>query len=202
MKDSDKFNVVQCETIKTDKSYSREQFTKIIQATFTDCYALIIKKNSDYTKINPDNPFHNFEQEAVSIFLRSEVGDKVDGITLGLLTRLNDKRRRRENLLLTAGSLVIDETIEDTIKDEINYLAILLCHIHLHGRHKQTLDKGEPEQLDWKDQVIAEKNSVIVSLHETLDMFKRDQDNLSKQLANKDEMLRSKNARSRNRKSK
>ncbi len=72
------------------------------------------------------------------------MSSQIDGITLGLLTRLNDKRRRRENLLLTSGSLIIDESIEDTIKDEINYLAILLCHLMINGRHK--IQKEEAPQ--------------------------------------------------------
>lgn len=150
--------------IATDKNWLRERFFKIIEETFKNCQNLIIKKNSDYTKISPANPFHNFQQEALTLFIENvNISDKIDGITLGLLVRLNDKRRRRENLLLTSGSLVLDESIEDTILDEINYLAILLCNLKIHG-HKRIIEKEVQKELSFESMELEEARRDIQRL--------------------------------------
>ena len=171
----------QCATIQNE-SWLRDRFTKNLQEIFASCQDLIVRKNADYTKISPQNPFHNFEQEAVSLFVQGNgLSDKIDGITLGLLTRLNDKRRRRENLLLTSGSLVIDESIEDTIKDEINYLAILLCHLMINGRHK--IQAEEAPQRTFTDMELEEARKDIHRLYKALDEEKRMNIKLNSQIA-------------------
>lgn len=105
---------------------SRESFTKDISKVFTECFDLINRKNHDYT-ILVDDPFHNFHQPELEHYLRLNKASKVDAVTIGLLVRFNDKKRRLENLLYSSSKPhVLDESLQDTIKDAMNYLAILL----------------------------------------------------------------------------
>ena len=59
-----------------------------------------------------------------------ELSAEVSGTTVqqGILTRLMDKMTRVGNLL-SQEAAVKDESIEDTIKDAINYCAILLYSV-------------------------------------------------------------------------
>jgi len=82
--------------------------------TFKSCYNTAVKKNHDYGG-NHNNPFANF--------LTSE---SITGVAAerGILVRLGDKFSRISTLLDKQG-MVADESIDDTIMDAINYLAIL-----------------------------------------------------------------------------
>lgn len=131
MLNKDQGSFAEAQTI-SGSSYERDRFNQTIQCIFGNCQALILAKNADYTKLNEQDPFFNFRQEAIELYVDNNKLT-VDALTMGLLTRLNDKRRRRENLLLTVGRQIITETIEDTILDEMNYLAILLTHLKMHG---------------------------------------------------------------------
>lgn len=85
---------------------------KSCRDTLTFCYEILIKKNKDYAGLG--NPFKNFDY-IEHLGIKSEIG---------VLVRLNDKMMRISNLL-QREAFVVDETIEDTINDAINYLAIL-----------------------------------------------------------------------------
>jgi len=82
--------------------------------TFSSCYNTAVKKNHDYGGSN-NNPFANF--------LTSE---SITGVAAerGILVRLGDKFSRISTLLDKPG-MVADESVDDTIMDAINYLAIL-----------------------------------------------------------------------------
>lgn len=85
-----------------------------MRETFGSCYTTAVNKNHDYGGSN-NNPFANF--------LTSE---SITGVAAerGILVRLGDKFSRISTLLDKQG-MVADESIDDTIMDAINYLAIL-----------------------------------------------------------------------------
>lgn len=175
-----------------DTDFMRKRFMEYVNSTFEACKELILKKNSDYTKLNSTDPFHNFKQDAIQLYLNNKGERAVDGITIGLLTRLNDKRRRRENLLLTQGQLVLDEKLEDTIKDEINYLCILLCHIAMNSVpqiYKPTeKDKAIEEAID---SLLKEKDYEINQVRKTLQNVVQKNELLMETLNRKDRTLES-----------
>ena len=87
--------------------------------TFNKCFSTAIAKNNDYGGSNND-PFANFRNSTIA------------GVTVekGILVRLMDKMSRISTLLDKEG-MVKDESINDTIEDAINYLAILKAYITL-----------------------------------------------------------------------
>ena len=93
-----------------------KQFLENISDTFNDCYNLAIIKNKDYA--DEDNPFKNFE-------MSEQVGVSP---ARAILVRISDKISRISNLL-DRGSEVEDESIDDSIRDAINYLAILKAYL-------------------------------------------------------------------------
>ena len=86
-----------------------------IRSIFQNCIAIVEAKNADYS--SQANPFANFEH-CERLHVPAHVG---------ILIRVQDKIARLENLLSigAAAPKVQDETIDDTIDDAINYLAIL-----------------------------------------------------------------------------
>ena len=85
-----------------------------LDKTFKECYTIAEKKNKDYAGVTGKDPFAKFR--AVELI----------GLTpeQGILTRIIDKIKRVSNLL-TQENFVTEESIDDTINDAINYLAIL-----------------------------------------------------------------------------
>lgn len=81
--------------------------------TFTACYETATRKNHDYGGSNND-PYANFRNSTIA-------GVSVER---GILVRLMDKMSRIATLL-DKEAMVIDEAVDDTIDDAINYLAIL-----------------------------------------------------------------------------
>jgi hypothetical protein len=94
---------------------NREQFNENISKTFATGLTLIQKKNADYA--NSDNPFRNFEAASV-------VGV---GVERAILLRVLDKIARISNLI-DKEAAVVDESLEDTLIDAINYLAIMKAY--------------------------------------------------------------------------
>lgn len=94
-----------------------QQYNEQLEQNFKDCLLISTAKNSDYA--DKDNPFKNFNLSA-----------NVVGITVekGIMIRLMDKMTRISNLL-ERENVVKDEKIEDTIKDAMNYLNILLTYL-------------------------------------------------------------------------
>jgi hypothetical protein len=83
-----------------------------VRATFDKALKIVEQKNSDYA--TQANPWANFETSAVL------------GITVekAILVRTLDKIIRVNNLL-EHSAYVTEETMEDTLTDAINYLALL-----------------------------------------------------------------------------
>lgn len=92
-----------------------QQFIENIQQTYAKGVTIIQKKNADYA--NSTNPFRNFESASI-------VGISVDR---AILLRVLDKLSRAGNLL-DKPPAVVDESLEDTLIDAINYLAILKAY--------------------------------------------------------------------------
>jgi hypothetical protein len=89
----------------------RKQLLKNLKQTFDDCYKIADKKNKDYA--GEKNAFQNFNASEI-------VGVSPER---AILVRLTDKITRISNLLDKEAD--VDESFEDTIKDAINYLALL-----------------------------------------------------------------------------
>ncbi len=97
-------------------SYKKEYFDGVKQI-FDDALKILKAKSHDYS--GDTNPFKNFE-----------ISSAVSGVDVPttILIRLSDKLSRIGTLLHN-DAMVDDEKIEDTIKDAINYLAILLMYL-------------------------------------------------------------------------
>lgn len=91
-----------------------KQLIAHMTAVFAKCVGIAEKKNADYSGHN-SNAFRNFMHV-------EEMG--VASAEAGILVRLSDKFSRMANLL-KSDPKVVDEKLEDTIEDAINYLAIL-----------------------------------------------------------------------------
>ncbi len=87
-----------------------------IRKIFQDGTSIIEKKNQDYA--TSDDPFKNFRSaEILSI-----------SVEQAILIRTLDKMSRIGNCIKKDSTIVIEETVEDTILDAINYLALLLAY--------------------------------------------------------------------------
>ena len=94
------------------------EFLKSLDGTFAQCLDTAQRKNADYAK--EADPFNNFR-------LVEAMG--VCDVQTGIMVRLSDKFSRMGNLLKDgAVNEVKDESVDDTIRDAINYLAILLAY--------------------------------------------------------------------------
>lgn len=96
---------------------TRKEFRKDIEQTFQKCLLIIDKKNHDYSGI--EDPFGSFRNAAIA------------GVSVkqSLVLAVVQKVSRLGNLLQRPAK-VVSESMEDTIMDCINYLAILLAFIH------------------------------------------------------------------------
>jgi hypothetical protein len=95
---------------------TRDEFVNSIETIYSKCVGILKKKNQDYA--GQDNPFKNFEFSQLA------------GIDIphAIMVRILDKMARIGNLL-NRPAVVVDEKIEDTIEDCINYLAILETYL-------------------------------------------------------------------------
>lgn len=97
---------------------TKESFLHSLANTFDVCLETAKRKNADYAK--EADPFNNFR-------LVEAMG--VCDVQTGIMVRLSDKFSRMGNLLKEgAVAQVKDEAVDDTIRDSINYLAILLAY--------------------------------------------------------------------------
>jgi hypothetical protein len=90
-----------------------KEFVSIIQSFYNDAINILKKKNADYA--NSQDPFKNFKFAAIA---------NID-VSKAILVRILDKLARINNLIEKGTNTVKDETVNDTIIDSINYLAIL-----------------------------------------------------------------------------
>lgn len=95
---------------------TRDEFVLDLEKTFQKCIDIVRKKNQDYAK--GSDPFANFRfSQLINIPVEEAI-----------MVRALDKMARIGNLLHKQNS-VLDETVEDTICDLINYLAILRAYL-------------------------------------------------------------------------
>ena len=95
---------------------THDEYVKYIAQVFADAVEIVKVKNKDYALEN--DPFRNFRNSTVA-------GVPIDK---GILVRIMDKVTRMSHLLDKAPD-VVDEKIDDTIKDCCNYLAILHTYL-------------------------------------------------------------------------
>lgn len=92
---------------------NRDELQAHMKAGFDQCLAICAAKNSDYAGESGENPFANFEvSEMVGV-----------PVSRGMLVRLMDKIKRASNLL--DQKALVNESIDDTLLDAINYLGLL-----------------------------------------------------------------------------
>lgn len=92
-----------------------KKFIEAIEQTYRDGVEIIKLKNQDYA--TKEDPWKNFRQaELVGVSLERAI-----------LVRVSDKLSRISNLI-DKEPAVVDEKLEDTLLDCINYLAILKAH--------------------------------------------------------------------------
>lgn len=93
---------------------NRESLLTLHQTLCQEAYELISKKNQDYSV--DQNPYSNFmASEAVT-------GQPAEML---LLVRWIDKITRISSILSKGYTAVLDESIQDTIRDSINYPILL-----------------------------------------------------------------------------
>jgi hypothetical protein len=90
---------------------TQQEFIQHIEQTYRDGIELIKIKNADYA--GNDDPWKNFRSAEV-------VGVSADR---AILVRVLDKLARISNVM--GKETMVAETVEDTLIDAINYLAIL-----------------------------------------------------------------------------
>lgn len=96
---------------------NQTEFTQAAQEVFKRASLLLQKKNSDYS--GQDDPFKNFN-------LCETMG--LVSVERGLLVRMLDKMGRISTLIKN-NSPQVQESIEDTLIDLINYSAILILYL-------------------------------------------------------------------------
>jgi hypothetical protein len=116
MKQINTIDITNLPDFSGDNLTARDQFLIDLEQTYATALNIVRKKNQDYA--TSDNPFKNFEN-------CTTVGVSP---ARGILVRVIDKITRVSNLL-DKPNAVQDETIDDTILDIINYLAILKAMI-------------------------------------------------------------------------
>lgn len=95
-----------------------EEFVEYIGGVFNNALSIVKAKNKDYS--GDKNPFKN-------LMLCEEAG--ITSVENGILIRMFDKMGRVSNLLNeSVGMKEVNESIEDTLIDLINYAAILITY--------------------------------------------------------------------------
>ena len=93
--------------------FKPEQLFEVHAKTFESALAIIKKKNADYGA--SDDALRNFR-------FVEQLGIPME---IGIITRIADKLARIGKIITTGKQEVLDETVQDTIVDIINYLIIL-----------------------------------------------------------------------------
>lgn len=109
---------------------NQQQLIDNIRRTFNECLEIVRTKNSDYSKSNSD-VFSNFRYaEYCNV-----------PVEKAILVRISDKFARLNNVIDKGEVVVKDEVVADTIKDMMNYLAILGVYLEdKNKKHKQSGD--------------------------------------------------------------
>ncbi len=95
----------------------RQKFYEFAKKFYEDAFAIIQKKNDDYSQEN--NPFANFEFTAEASGIKTE--------QVFLMQIANKLARMRE--CLDKPLSVLDETLIDTLQDMMNYCVLLAGYL-------------------------------------------------------------------------
>ena len=109
---------------------------KLHQHLCSTAQQIMRNKQDDYTN-GTSNPFRNFE-------LGPHLG--VGTVSQGLFTRFLDKVSRLATFM-SRGKFTVNESVEDTILDGINYLVLLYASVILEERKKSPHDAHQIEQV-------------------------------------------------------
>lgn len=101
---------------------SREEFIAYLESTYKVCVDIVKKKNHDYSK--DADPFSNFR--AISAITNRPPEEAI-------MTFIANKLSRASNLF-SRENAVKSESVEDTLIDAINYLAILRAYLYAERR--------------------------------------------------------------------
>jgi len=97
---------------------TRQEFLLFAEETFKDCFEIMKKKNHDYSQ--EGNPFSNFELQG---FVAGVIPERT------FLMALGTKMARLRELVGREDKAKVDESLDDTIKDMINYAVLLAGYI-------------------------------------------------------------------------
>ena len=92
-----------------------EKLFEFTEKLFTECLETMKKKNHDYSGDNPEDPMKNFNLSAEVVGISPEQG---------MLIRIMDKINRLGTAFSGTDLKVKDESVQDTLSDAINYLAL------------------------------------------------------------------------------
>jgi hypothetical protein len=98
---------------------TKQEYFEYAGNLFASCLEISKKKNADYTG-TADNPFANFTNTATSGGATTEQG---------FLIRMTDKMMRISSFVQKGILEVKDESVNDTLKDLINYACLMSAYI-------------------------------------------------------------------------
>lgn len=144
----------------------QERFIDHLGKVFANCLGTLKAKNNDYTKNSTVDPFRNFRKMA-------DFGH-ID-VDQALLSQIGAKLSRLEALTEPGFVAQVDEPLEDTLRDLINYFAILKTWYEM-GQP----DPEEPESVSVsvaepsvREQVEAVGQRVKTLNQKVADLFKK-----------------------------
>jgi hypothetical protein len=105
--------------------------------TCSEALEIIKRKNADY----------GADEDALKNFrLVEQLGIPMP---IGILTRLADKLARLGKIITTGKQAVMDETVDDTILDMINYAIILKAALHeIEDNHEENIYQSTGSKLN------------------------------------------------------
>lgn len=98
---------------------TQEEFFKFYDEFTQQARAICVAKNTDYTGASKD-ALANFKLVEAAGITTTEVG---------MLTRFCDKLSRIATFVSTGEYLVKDESVDDTLRDMVNYIVLIAAAI-------------------------------------------------------------------------
>jgi hypothetical protein len=128
---------------------TRDELLKLHKETCEKCFAIIRKKNQDYSGGTGD-PFSNF------------TASEIFGVSgeIGILMRSMDKFQRIRSFVETGTLAVKSESVDDALEDVINYM-ILLKGLIKHKQEGQTFSGKSVESRSLTRMKLDERNRPI-----------------------------------------
>lgn len=114
----------------------QKELTNLIEQNYKYCLRLIGYKNDDYA--DKDYAFSNFESASLQANIPTE---KV------IISQIGIKISRIRNLIEKEG-VVLNESIDDSLYDMINYTALLLAYLQTKREKKKDNSPGTNRNTD------------------------------------------------------